>query len=601
MSDTLSISSNQSDAGGGSPAHKSSLVNLVVEEVGQFSDDDFCCQPPRRLALLECTLVALSGDGQRLMLAELRTRGGDDWTLAAKSVVQLPTRHLDVTLVPNQGGASAVFLAEKGRERVLTAHHLRLKGRNILTLEQPEFTCYDKVNVLGKGVSLICADPSAPEPTVYSAGGLIRKLRLEDGGSSLRPTPARAQVPVEGQDGALALSAQGASKGGGGSITVAAAFKTKSAGRNKFLVEWFTCNNKKDELICSKSAIRLGEETEPVALLQDPKDARLGYLLTINRTSGTSALYKCSKGRKLEDPLATFPFEAGAAAIGACGDGSATLLIYDAGQCLARVYSVHKTDGFRTRHPACARCPALEALPAQAHILSCAGTSKWRLTAAQVDVVLGSIQLTLVTLLDARGACVREPESGLHFRLRVLACPVQNQSAITLALDDLERQFDGAEDVLAQCTLKLCLSVPPDRDGLSLLSAWLMGGRLAAVEVASVEGGGGGDSDRLVLKAISAERFRGFLTDIDWTQQPSHQRQGTFTLDQNDGKNKIRHSSTTTGHKSAGNGEVLKATSDLEDAIFKVKVNEESLRESVAALYEKLEELKANPRRNDSE
>ena len=37
----------------------------------------------------------------------------------------------------------------------------------ILALSE-EFSSYDKVNVLGKGVTHIAADVSAPEPTVYS-------------------------------------------------------------------------------------------------------------------------------------------------------------------------------------------------------------------------------------------------------------------------------------------------------------------------------------------------------------------------------------------------------------------------------------------------
>ena len=39
------------------------------------------------------------------------------------------------------------------------------------------------------------------EPSVYSVSNLIRKLRLEDTGTAIKPTPARAQVPAEYQDG----------------------------------------------------------------------------------------------------------------------------------------------------------------------------------------------------------------------------------------------------------------------------------------------------------------------------------------------------------------------------------------------------------------
>ena len=37
---------------------------------------------------------------------------------------------------------------------------------------------------------------------------LLRKLRLEDAGSTLKPTPARATVPPEGQDGTLSVTVQ---------------------------------------------------------------------------------------------------------------------------------------------------------------------------------------------------------------------------------------------------------------------------------------------------------------------------------------------------------------------------------------------------------
>ena len=42
-----------------------------------------------------------------------------------------------------------------------------MRHGKILALSE-EFSAYDKVNVLGKGVTHIAADVSAPEPTVYS-------------------------------------------------------------------------------------------------------------------------------------------------------------------------------------------------------------------------------------------------------------------------------------------------------------------------------------------------------------------------------------------------------------------------------------------------
>ena len=47
-----------------------------------------------------------------------------------------------------------------------------------------------------------------------------------------------------------------------------------------------------------------------------------------------------------------------------------------------------------------------------------------------------------------------------------------------------------------------------------------------------------GSSDRFVIKPISPEKFRSFITDMDWTQM--HQRQGTFTLQDQKGQQNQR-------------------------------------------------------------
>ena len=63
---------------------------------------------------------------------------------------------------------------------------------------------------MGKAVSHISSydDPNEP-PTVYAvSSNLVRKLRLEDGGTNLKPTTARAQVPGDCQDGTLAICIQ---------------------------------------------------------------------------------------------------------------------------------------------------------------------------------------------------------------------------------------------------------------------------------------------------------------------------------------------------------------------------------------------------------
>jgi hypothetical protein len=543
MSDTVSVSSNQSGGGGAD----SSPAGIVIEEVGQLALTEFV---PRRLVLLNYTLAALSDD-DRLILGEIRTRGGDDWTLAGRSVTTLggrggdDKRYVDLALVPNaqhgQGGASVIFLVEKkNKERYITAHNI--KHGKILALDE-ELSSYDKVNVLGKGVTHIAADVNAPEPTVYSVSNLIRKLRLEDGGSTLKPTPARAVVPPEGQDGTLSVAVQPVNAGKKTSshqATVVVAFRTKSASKNKFMIEWYS--TKKDELTCMKSAVKMSEDCEPIVLLSDPKDARTVFALCRNKTAGTTALYKLTRGRKHEEPITVFNYDVELAAMGMSADQNVTLLTFEAGREVARIYTLAKSEGFRGRHPICAHCPPLEVLSSPSHVISCA-THRWQMPMGLVDQLLGlkipignnagALQMGLVTLVDSNsGRYVTEPETGLPYRLRIIGCDTQGFTPLAILLEDLERTFEGAEeDKLASATVKVCLNQTPCKDSVSQLSAWLMAGRIGSIEVYYVKSPGAASpdsSDRLMMKPVSGDRFRSYLTDMDWTQM--NQRQGTFTL-----------------------------------------------------------------------
>ena len=55
-----------------------------------------------------------------------------------------------------------------------------------------------------------------------------------------------------------------------------------------------------------------------------------------------------------------------------------------------RLYAVHKTDGFRSRHPGCSSCAPLDAIGSPAHVVSCI-TSKWRLSSHTVDEGIFSV------------------------------------------------------------------------------------------------------------------------------------------------------------------------------------------------------------------
>lgn len=93
----------------------------------------------------------------------------------------------------------------------------------------------------------------------------------------------------------------------GQSCFVVIAFKTKSASKNKFMIEWF--QSKRDELICAKNPVKLHENCEPVSLLADPKDSRSVYVLCVNRSNSSTSLHKVNKGKRQEEAIHTFNFE----------------------------------------------------------------------------------------------------------------------------------------------------------------------------------------------------------------------------------------------------------------------------------------------------
>ena len=94
------------------------------------------------------------------------------------------------------------------------------------------------------GISNITSD----QESVFTVSNLVRKIKFESG-SVLRPTPARAQVPNDCLDGTLSVCALSnvSKKSSSKTNFIVLSSKTKSAGKNKFAIEWYTCN-KKDEL-----------------------------------------------------------------------------------------------------------------------------------------------------------------------------------------------------------------------------------------------------------------------------------------------------------------------------------------------------------------
>ena len=301
------------------------------------------------------------------------------------------------------------------------------------------------------------------------------------------------------------------------------------------------------------SSTRLPEDMEPVALLSDPRDARGVYALFVNRATSTTSIYRVSsttassKGTvKLPDqePVARLNYEVKMAALGLSADSQNLLLLtIDSGGAasVVHVYTMHKTEGSRSRHPACSKCPPLVQLESQAHIVSCA-TSRWQLNANLVDMIVGpmkSLHVALASLIGPGGGVVAEPDSGHHYRLRLVGCPTRQLTPESMLVEDLEKIFED-DPVLANATLKLCLSYAPSRESHSLLSGLLMAGKLGAIELYYVRQSSTDDdimsasSDRFIAKPISADKFRNYITDVDWTLL-SQGRQGTFTLQQESG------------------------------------------------------------------
>ena len=58
-------------------------------------------------------------------------------------------------------------------------------------------------------------------------------------------------------------------------------FRSASA-KSKYAIDWYFAG-KKDELTNCKSTLKLNEDSEPIALLVDPKDSKSVFALCINR------------------------------------------------------------------------------------------------------------------------------------------------------------------------------------------------------------------------------------------------------------------------------------------------------------------------------
>jgi len=565
MSDTQSLNSEDSahpPSGGGGHAF------VEIESVGRLSLAEPGSAVPlsngglKKVTLIDGLLVALLEDGT-LLVGDVRPdRTSLDWSLEGRLSCLLPVaspqtggRYLDLTLVKSppqvNGSLVLVLLGErKNKERFMATHSLSFSGRSYVVGD--ELSCYDKSNVLGKGISQLAS--AGDQDSVFTVSNLVRKIRVEGSDSILRPTTARAQVPNDCLDGTLSLCAVSSSNAGKKGTTgkavnlVVLATKTKSAGKNKFAIEWYACNRKDELSLIKGSSLRLHEDSEPMAILSDPRDSRSVFVIYNHRASKTSSLIKMTK-TSASGAIHQFDFLVATAVMGFVNESLTIGLLPESAvpNPVLHLYVVHKTDGHRGSHKLCADCRGLQLLQSPAHLISMA-SGKWRLSDLTVDNCLsGPESVALSSLCTENDRLVLEPESGLPYRVRVVSCPLRGLSPETILLEDLDRCFEADYAQLSNYHLKICLSTTPSSASLSLLASWLKADKLSTVEVFYVRNEEASYREpqsplnRLTLRTILPEKFRFLVTDTDWTsllnQRPSTALTesvcdgGTFTLD----------------------------------------------------------------------
>ena len=618
MSDTQSLASEDAASASG---HSKSFVE--VEECGKLTLDEISSQAIKKSVVILDTILAVLFEDGNILLGEIKQdRSANSWNLLNQtttaplnSVVPGGGRYLDLCLVrhPNTGNKSMVLVLlgeRKNKERFLSSHLVSRTSRGVFEISE-ETSVYDKSNVLGKGISHLASD----QESIFTVSNLVRKIKLELGGSEpiLKPTSARAQVPSDCLDGTLSLCALTA-KSKSKHTNVVLTSKTKSAGKNKYGIEWYTCN-KKDELNIVKSASsRINEDSEPVVVLSCPKDGRSMFVI-FNSLSGSSSLHKITKTNS-DGPLATFNFAVSGAAFGWINE-LLTLFLMVEGSNKLHVYSLHKTDGHRTRHPGCASCPVLENVQSPSHVVSCSMV-KWRLPKSMVDehISTNSISLVLASLFSPEGSPVVEPELGLPYRVRILNCPIKGLLAEAILLEDLERCFDGDFSILSKSTLRVCLSFKPSVGAMALFASWVKSEKVSAIELYYVKTSGSddletGQSIGISVKAISTEKFSQILVDNDWThalnQRPSSSALmestggdgGTFTLDNE--TNGDTPKSSSSGHQRPMSASVCSGSSRYGSTRIPMPKSSTVMSASAALSSLELDESGGNGRQEDLE
>ena len=499
----------------GSDTSQQSVMNLLLEQAGTYliTEEE---KPASCLSSSGNFLSVLLGSDQ-VFLAEFRLRpeSAESCQPHRTAVLDLPgtedkKKYLALSLL--QTGSGEVRLAvlgeRKNKERFVTVVEVVTTGRG-LALGR-ELCQYDKTSMLGKSLTHITTSAwtgHQGEADIFTAGNIIRKLKLE--GEVLKPTSGRVQVPPECVDGTLCLCL--VSVPAKNSYTIVSSFRTKSAGKNKYQINWFAGRNDEISAPAGKSSLKLSEDQEPSVILSDPRDSRAVYVICNNHSDNSSALHKLVRARKLEEPITTFPFPVTEASMVVGADKSLFLVVLDVTSPRLKVFQVMKTQGYRGCQASWSRCPDLQSIQPNYHAVSCS-LSKWQLSPSTTDLVLSSrchYQLGLATLLNSAGDIVTEPESGNQYRLRAMGGDNIND-VILIVLDDIERSFESEEDSLASLTLKICMSSSPSREGVAALRHWTFNNKIYSAEIHScqLDRDGLPASDTVTFQSISPELFR---------------------------------------------------------------------------------------------
>ena len=241
--------------------------NLILEKIGEVAISE--AASPRALTSAGSLIGLLVGE-THVFLAELKVRADSDCTAVRRALLPLPgvkeeKRYLDAALfqVTATEYRLAVLGERKNKERFVAVVEVATAGR-VLAIGE-ELAMYDKASMLGKGLSHIAAFPGGHngEADLLTFSNIVRKLHVEEAGAVLKPTSGRVQIPPECTDGTISVCVADSKKG----YSVICSYKTKSAGKNKFQVNWF--HGRKDEISvpAGKSSLKLSEEQEPSVIL----------------------------------------------------------------------------------------------------------------------------------------------------------------------------------------------------------------------------------------------------------------------------------------------------------------------------------------------